>query len=153
MKGMEAHEQVWVKVNARVDRGVREIVAALSLFPDLQTIESCEGNPGEAAWLCFSYGSRRHGCWEETASFVLGFLAPKLHQKVGDSIRLTIRACEYGDVLVDLSVRHGCIPTVAQAIADLANDFSACQPHSSGCSDDTSGTSRGHYSVCTAPQP
>ena len=38
-----SHKQVLVKVNAPVDEGVSEVVAALSLLPVI-TLSSCEGN-------------------------------------------------------------------------------------------------------------
>ena len=37
-----AHPQVWAKVNAPVDEGVRALVEALSGFKGLQTTESCQ---------------------------------------------------------------------------------------------------------------
>lgn len=38
------HRQKFIKVNVPVDEGVAELIAALSAFPRLQTISSCQGN-------------------------------------------------------------------------------------------------------------
>lgn len=46
------HKQTYVKVNAPVDVGVATMVAALSMFPTLVTISSCEGR----ATITFTFG-------------------------------------------------------------------------------------------------
>jgi hypothetical protein len=51
----EIHEQTWVKVNTTVDKGISRLIEALSDFPKLKTIESCQGTKGWA-WVCFDYG-------------------------------------------------------------------------------------------------
>lgn len=136
------HEQVLVKVNVGVDRGIGQLVAALSLFQDLWTVESCQGPPEGAGWVCFGWGVSPQDGWRTLSEFVFGFLAPKLYQRVGDSVRLSIRAREYGDTLADLSVRSGCVPTVSRAIAELASEFSGYRLRSSEYCDDTFGTGR-----------
>lgn len=123
---MPKHEQTWVKVNTHVDAGVLGIVSALSLFPTLQTIESCQGDGEKAAWVCFSFGPYWQSSWKETAAFVLGFLAPKLFEKVGDSIRLSLRPRQCGDVLVDLTVRAGALMDTERALVEIAQDFNSC---------------------------
>src|SRR5208282_3991030 len=57
LKGQRMHTQTWAKVNAPVDTGVCGLVSALSMFPSLETIESCECSVGECAWICFRYGA------------------------------------------------------------------------------------------------
>lgn len=60
------HVQAPAKVNTFVDAGIVPLVEALSLFPRLQTIWSCEGQPGHTsggeegegkAFVTFSYGN------------------------------------------------------------------------------------------------
>lgn len=74
---MAAHQQTWVKVNARVDRGIAGLIAALSSIPGLETLQSCEDDPqsGEA-YVYFWYGS-----WIETCSLLFGKIIPALESK------------------------------------------------------------------------
>lgn len=114
------HKQTWVKVNAPVDKGIKELVVALSAFPKLQTIESCQGE-GEGAWVCFWYGDY----WSEKphkdlADFVLGYLAPRLHEELGDSIVISIRVDSAGIPQGDFTVRPGALPNTLKVLRSLA---------------------------------
>lgn len=51
------HEQVSVKVNARVDRGIAALVSALNTFSNVITVESCEGRDGNDAHVAFLVGN------------------------------------------------------------------------------------------------
>ena len=51
--GLRFHEQVSVQTNARVDKDIAGVIAALSKFPLLQTVESCQGHNGRNAWIGF----------------------------------------------------------------------------------------------------
>src|SRR5208282_2848511 len=126
---MTAHEQVWAKVNAPVDRGVVGLVEALSLFRGLETVESCEGNDREAVWICFRYGRYWVQPWQELAEFVFEFLAPRLLQKVGDNATVIVRPRE-GTALADLSIRPEAKREVEDALRKLAVEFSDA-PHRS----------------------
>jgi hypothetical protein len=130
---MPAHDQAWAKVNAAVDRGVVGLVEALSLFPDLETIESCEGDGSEAAWICFRYGHHWNDGWHELVDFVFDFLAPKLFERVGDSVTLVVRPREGGAALADFSVRLESKREVELALRDLAEEFSDAPHRSSAC--------------------
>ena len=46
------HRTVWAAVNAPVDEGIAELVEALSDFPTLSTLNSCEGG----AFVTFRFG-------------------------------------------------------------------------------------------------
>ena len=64
-----AHEQVSVKVNAFVDRGVAPLVEALNAINGVVTLESCErASYGHANWavVLFTYGQD----WHELAELV-----------------------------------------------------------------------------------
>lgn len=50
------HEQVSVKVNTRCDRGIAPLVEALSRFPEVMTVESCEGCDDQPARVAFLVG-------------------------------------------------------------------------------------------------
>jgi len=71
-----AHKQVFVKVNAPVDEQVADLVTALSAFPHVVTVESCQGfNPKtDFACIYFCCGTDRN---DVTAAFVCK-LAPLL---------------------------------------------------------------------------
>src|SRR6478736_6486599 len=106
---MNVREQEWAKVNVPVERGVAGLVSALSEFPGLEIIDSCEGSEDEPAWICFRFGRywETKEPWREIAEFALGFLAPKLFERVGDSAALTIGPTPSGGMLADLAVRPG----------------------------------------------
>lgn len=131
---MPTHEQAWVKVNAAVDRGVVGLVEALSLFPELETIESCEGSDGEPAWICFHYG---HEGWRDLVEFVFDFLAPNLFLRVGDSVTLVVRPRESGAALADFSVR----PESKREVELALRELSGVPRRNSACCDGKSGTS------------
>jgi hypothetical protein len=122
---MDTHEQVWAKVNAPVDRGVADLVAALSEFPGLETVESCEGGADRPAWICFRYGRYWQAAepWRETAEFVLGHLAPQLYDRVGDSATITLRPRGDGDAIADLTVRPEAKVEVQAALIAIAAGY------------------------------
>lgn len=119
---MSAHEQVWVKVNAPVDKGISPLIAALSAFPKLQTIESCEDTAGYA-WVCFIYGDLFKPC-DELAPFVLEFIGPKLAREFGDRIRISLQVSEAGIVRAEMAVDSKTIP----AVVELLNRLHAERP-------------------------
>lgn len=73
-KSMLQH-QVWIKVNTHVDQGVAEIVELLSTVPNLQTVDSCQGDPGEA------YVYFRLEAWEALGKFLFEVIEPALRSE------------------------------------------------------------------------
>ncbi len=70
------HREVWVKVNARVDEGVAEMVSLLAQLPGLETVESCQGEAGfRPAFVMFWRGR-----WREVAAFAFEVLDPILRR-------------------------------------------------------------------------
>ncbi len=138
---MASHSQTWVKVNVPVDRGIQGLVTALSLFPSLETIESCEGHGNDGAWVCFRYGAYWEHPWHDLADFVLGYMAPSLREKVGDDVNIRIQTTPSGQVFGELSVRPEAVSNVETALRELARDSSVPPRHSSGCCGGTAGTS------------
>lgn len=130
------HRQMWTKVNAPVDEGVKCIVNTLSRFSQLETVESCEGE-GEAAWVCFRYGSYWEHPWRDLADFVLGFLAPGLAASVGDDVNVRIQVTPSTQIFGEVSIRPGAERRVAAALADLSDGFTAYPLHTTECCDDT----------------
>ncbi len=137
---MSDHPQVWVKVNAPVDEGIRWIVSALGGFPRLETVESCGGSLDKPAWVCFRYGEYWNHGWTELANFVVGYLAPGLVASAGDDVNVRIQVTTSGQIFGELSIRSGAERPVETALRKLAESANFCQPHNSGCCDGTSGT-------------
>ena len=114
------HRQTWAKVNAPVDKRIRELVEALSAFPELQTIESCQRDKDTGAWVSFWYGDYWDNSWNALAAFVLGYLGPKLTCELGDRVTLSIQVNSAGLPLGELIVRPGAITRTARLLRDLA---------------------------------
>jgi tRNA(Phe) wybutosine-synthesizing methylase Tyw3 len=70
------HQQVPVKVNALVDRGVSTLVKALNEFPNVATLSSCEGKGRERAFVAFTIPQTD---WKQTGDFVA-----KLSNELGE---------------------------------------------------------------------
>jgi hypothetical protein len=134
------HPPSWAKVNAVVDEGVVGIVSALSEFPQLETIESCERNEGNAAWVCFRYGEYWENPWRDLAEFLLGYMAPGLIAEVGDDVNVRIQVTASGKIFGEISIRPGAEHRVETALRKLAVGVIFCQPHKSGYSGGSSDT-------------
>src|SRR6266481_4734827 len=115
---MAIHRQTWVKVNVPVDCGAAELIDALSGFPKLQTIESCE-DIKEWAWVTFIYGNYWDKPWEDLAKFVFGFLGPRLALEMGDRVRLSMQVTEAGLYRAEMAVQRSAIPTAVKFLAKL----------------------------------
>ena len=81
---METHKQVWVKVNAKVDEKISNIITLLNTVENLFTLDSCEGYKGRA-YVYFRYGNYKTIC-----KFLFGELAPKLIKQYGEDIALSV---------------------------------------------------------------
>ena len=136
------HRTVWVKVNAPVDEGVQGLVSALSLFPSLETVESCQGDQKRGPWVCFRYGAYWEHPWHELAEFVLGRLAPGLSEEIGDDATVRIQSTTSGQVFGEVAVRPGAAARVENALRRLANCVTVPPPRTMGCFDGTSGICR-----------
>jgi hypothetical protein len=113
------HIQTYAKVNAKVDVGIVPLIEALSLFPGLETIESCQRDEN-GAWVCFQYGEG----WRSLAEFVFSFFGPELERRVADDAAVVMRYAPGGGfILADLTVRPGMADRVAVAIAEIASAF------------------------------
>ena len=114
-----AHPQAWVKVNAPVDEGVAPIIEALSAFPQLVTIESCQGDGERPMWVCFQYGDTVKHPWHDLSGFVLGWLGPGLMSRVGDAVTIQLTVGTFGQVQAELTIQPGAEKMVVRAIRAL----------------------------------
>jgi hypothetical protein len=84
----EYHEQIWVKVNASVDQRVAGVVSLLNSVEGLETLQSCQGEPGgRDAYVYFSYGE-----WADLCKFVFAEVGPTLKREFGEDVVLTVEA-------------------------------------------------------------
>lgn len=113
------HKQVWIKVNAPVDEGAAELVAALNEFHAVETFESCQGDGSEPLWVCFRCGD---GCWRRTTEFAIGHLAQHLYEAVGDGAVVAVRVTSMGATMADLSVRRPALRKTIKTIRRLARE-------------------------------
>ena len=109
-------------MNAPVDRGAASLIEALSSFPKLQTVESCEGINGWA-WVTFVYGEACQETWEGLAKFVFGFLGPALTGELGDRVRVSMHVTEAGLYRAEMAVCTKAIPATIKVIAKLRSEF------------------------------
>lgn len=82
----EDHEQVWVKVNSQVDRGIASVVSVLNSVDGLQTLDSCEGIHGsKPAHVYFNYGN-----WQKMGDFMFNRIGPDLWQHFGNEALVSV---------------------------------------------------------------
>lgn len=118
-----SHRQIGIKVNAFVDEGVAPLVAALSSFSELETLESCQRD-GDGPWVCFRFGENG---WEGLVAFVFVFLAPSLEEAVGDDAEISVRPA-FGGAIADLSVKPDQCDQVARVIVQIAASYKRPRP-------------------------
>ena len=85
---MTQHREVPVKVNAWVDEGIADLVAALSEIDGLLTLESCQGDAGERdGFVIFRYGD-----WHQCGKFLFGKLLPAMSPDLRAAVSLKLQA-------------------------------------------------------------
>lgn len=113
---MTAHQQVWVKVNAQVDAGLAEVVRLLNEVPQLDTLQSCQGFPGEApAYVYFKFGD-----WKKLCEFAFSRLAPLLPDN--DGVVLTVEAAGKESPMAKLTFDAAATEAVAAALRRLVGN-------------------------------
>ena len=145
---MSDHVQVWVRVNAHVDEGVRELIEALSRFPRLRTIESCQGD-GKGAYVAFYYGGDREDEWPALAELLLGKIGPTLARELGDLVHTSIYVTECGLVQGELTVRPGAMDDTVKLLHLLATE----QVERTGVEPVETGSKVRHRRTCALPLP
>ena len=112
---MATHTQTWVKVNAPVDEGIAELVSALNRVEGLETLQSCQGEPGERlGYVYFSFGG-----WQNLCRFVFDSVAPCLHPYLGEDVKLEVIAAE--QPIAKMSFSAEAVPHVTSALKEVVN--------------------------------
>jgi hypothetical protein len=109
-----AHEQVWVKVNAPVDNGVADIVSLLSGVDGLQTLQSCQGDPGgREGYVYFCCGN-----WRNLCHLIFEQIGPTLKREVDEDATLTVEATTVEEPMAKLSFRAEATGMVVSALKE-----------------------------------
>jgi hypothetical protein len=112
------HEQVWVKVNAQVDRGVAEVVAVLNRVRGLQTVASCEGIAGEKpAYVYFNYGD-----WRNVGQFCFELVGPALWNTLKNSATVSLEIFNESEPMAKLAFDKEATNVVASILAELTTN-------------------------------
>jgi hypothetical protein len=112
---MALHPQVWVKVNAPVDAGVAEIVAVLNTVDGLETLQSCQGDPGQSdGYVYFACGD-----WKRVSRFVFEEVGPGLKRRLDEDASLMIEATTADEPMAKLSFKAEATGMVASALREV----------------------------------
>jgi hypothetical protein len=113
---MATHEQVWVKVNAPVDSGVAEIVSILNSVEGLQTLQSCQGDPGgREGYVYFFFGN-----WQSVCRFIFERIGPAVKQRADEEAAITIEATmAEEEPMAKLSFKTEAINMVVSALKEV----------------------------------
>ena len=125
MSSRRRHNQVWIKVNAPVDEGVADLVAALNCFHSIQSFESCQGADPRTDYstVHFKCGSDQE---DHTARFVCK-LAPALIALCGPCVDVVLEWEGFWEGWARASLRVQGAPkqrrSVARALRKLAREW------------------------------
>lgn len=111
---MAAHPQTWIKVNAPVDEGVAEIVSLLNGIDRLETLQSCQGEPGEReGYVYFALGS-----WQDICHLVFQKIGPALKKKIDEEATLIVEATDADFPMAKLSFKAEAVDMIASALKE-----------------------------------
>jgi hypothetical protein len=112
---MASHEQVWVKVNAPVDSGVAELVSILNSVDGLETLQSCQGDPGKRdGYVYFSCGD-----WRTMSEFIFQKIGPVLKNRLDEDARLIVEATSADSPMAKLSFKAEAAGIVVSALKEV----------------------------------
>lgn len=97
-----------MKVNALVDEGIADLVAALSGVPGLVATESCQGGDGQDAYVHF-----RMRDWREVGEFLFDRLLPAMSPDLRSNVALRVQ-------VYDARVARGSVTLDPCAVTALA---------------------------------
>ena len=108
------HTQMWVKVNAPVDKGVAELVAVLNSVEGLETLQSCQGDAGK----CDGYVYFAFGDWRKMCEFVFRRIGPILKNRLDEDANLTVRVTSADEPMAKLSFKAEAIGVIVSALKE-----------------------------------
>jgi len=73
--------------------------------------------------VTFIFGEDVHDGWKALAEFGFGWFGPRLIEKVGDDVDLSVRVTTLGDIRADLHTRPGALELAIKEITVLAEEF------------------------------
>lgn len=112
---MAAHPQRWIKVNAPIDEGVAEIVELLNQVDGLETLQSCQGEPGyRDGYVYFACGD-----WKRLSQFVFERIGPTLKEKLDEDATLTVEATNAEEPMAKLTFRAEASGMVVSALKEV----------------------------------
>ena len=112
---MNKHLQSWVKVNAPIDEGVAEIVSLLNGIDGLETLQSCQGDPGSTdGYVYFCCGD-----WKRLSEFVFERIGPAIKRKLDEDARLVVEATNAFEPMAKLSFKAEAADMVVSALEDV----------------------------------
>lgn len=101
-------------MNTEVDAALVEAIAALNRVDGLQTLQSCQGDPGvRRGYIYFSLGE-----WQTLCRFVFNEIAPPLKNRLGEDIQLEVVAAE-GSPIAKLSFSAEVISELTSALKEV----------------------------------
>ena len=111
---MSTHQQTWIKVNTPVDVGVAELVSILNSVDGLETLQSCQGDPGKKdGYVYFAYGD-----WQKMCELVFRKIGPTLKSKLDEDATLTVEATSADAAMAKLSFRAEATDIVVSALKE-----------------------------------
>ena len=142
MPSTTGHKEVPIKVNVWADSGVAPVVLALNEFPNVETLDSCEGIAEKGAYVYFRCcGNSFEPRAKETLDFVFQLsLALRSHPNPLTDYRLRLEWMASDEPMAEIVTQRDNIGALAEKIslfaASLTNhkNLSACgteriEPH------------------------
>ena len=80
------------------------------------------------AEVTFVYGEDVYDGWKTLAEFVFGWFGPRLIERVGDDVDLSVRVTSLGNIRADLRIRPGALELATKEITRLAKEFKSIYP-------------------------
>ena len=114
---MTVHPQVWVRVNATVDEGVSRLVCLLNEIPHLRTMDSCQGSPGLAGHVFFSFKD-----WCSVGELLFDRLAPLL-EAAGEEVTLSVEIFNGSLPTGKLTFSTEAIPAITSVVTDVVTTY------------------------------
>ena len=112
---MSTHPQTWVKVNATVDAEIAELVRTLNDVDGLETLQSCQGEPGgKCGYVYFSFGD-----WHTLCRFAFETIGPTLKNRADEDVTLAVEVSSADLPMAKLSFKAEAIGVIVSALKEV----------------------------------